>query len=26
LLGLDLRTRSDYEILDRRIKMRWREL
>jgi hypothetical protein len=25
LLGLVLRTRSVYEILDRRIKMRWRE-
>jgi hypothetical protein len=25
LLGLVLRTRSDYDILDRRIKMRWRE-
>jgi hypothetical protein len=25
LLGLVLRTRSDYEILDRRIKMCWRE-
>jgi hypothetical protein len=25
LLGLVLRTRSDYDILDGRIKMRWRE-
>jgi hypothetical protein len=25
LLGLVLRTRSDYDILDKRIKMRWRE-
>jgi hypothetical protein len=24
-LGLVLRTRSDYDILGRRIKMRWRE-